>query len=391
MKVYNDNDEIILLLGLERKNMSVFTGKEKLKLGFGLMRLPKLADGTIDVEQVKVMVDLFREAGGTYFDTAFAYPGSEEAIRAALVDRYPRDSYTLASKLIIQPDAKLTREEARRETEISLERTNAGYFDYYLVHAIQRGNWQKYEEYGIWDYVRELKERGLVKHYGFSFHGDPELLIELLTRHPDAEFVQLQINYADWENPGVMSRRNWEICREYGKPVVVMEPVKGGILADPIDTVKAIFDAENNGLSYASWALRFVAEKENLLAVLSGMSSVEQMKDNLSFMKDFQPLSDHEQEVIRKAQQAINEDKSIPCTACHYCTKGCPMGIPIPEIFTVENRKKGSPEFRTKREYVIVTQGRGKASDCIQCGQCEAACPQHLPIISLLEKCRVLE
>ncbi|MBQ7223185.1 MAG: aldo/keto reductase [Erysipelotrichaceae bacterium] len=371
--------------------MSVFTGKEKLKLGFGLMRLPKLADGTIDVEQVKVMVDLFREAGGTYFDTAFAYPGSEEAIRAALVDRYPRDSYTLASKLIIQPDAKLTREEARRETEISLERTNAGYFDYYLVHAIQRGNWQKYEEYGIWDYVRELKERGLVKHYGFSFHGDPELLIELLTRHPDAEFVQLQINYADWENPGVMSRRNWEICREYGKPVVVMEPVKGGILADPIDTVKAIFDAENNGLSYASWALRFVAEKENLLAVLSGMSSVEQMKDNLSFMKDFQPLSDHEQEVIRKAQQAINEDKSIPCTACHYCTKGCPMGIPIPEIFTVENRKKGSPEFRTKREYVIVTQGRGKASDCIQCGQCEAACPQHLPIISLLEKCRVLE
>ncbi|MBQ1877261.1 MAG: aldo/keto reductase, partial [Erysipelotrichaceae bacterium] len=327
--------------------MSVFTGKEKLKLGFGLMRLPKLADGTIDVEQVKVMVDLFREAGGTYFDTAFAYPGSEEAIRAALVDRYPRDSYTLASKLIIQPDAKLTREEARRETEISLERTNAGYFDYYLVHAIQRGNWKKYEEYGIWDYVRELKERGLVKHYGFSFHGDPELLIELLTRHPDAEFVQLQINYADWENPGVMSRRNWEICREYGKPVVVMEPVKGGILADPIDTVKAIFDAENNGLSYASWALRFVAEKENLLAVLSGMSSVEQMKDNLSFMKDFQPLSDHEQEVIRKAQQAINEDKSIPCTACHYCTKGCPMGIPIPEIFTVQNRKKGSPEFRT--------------------------------------------
>ncbi len=371
--------------------MSVFTGKEKLRLGFGLMRLPKLEDGTIDVEQVKVMVNLFLEAGGTYFDTAFAYPGSEEAIREALVERYPRDSYTLASKLIIQPDANLTREEARRETEISLARTNAGYFDYYLVHAIQRGNWRKYEEYGIWDYVRDLKERGLIKHYGFSFHGDPELLIELLTRHPDAEFVQLQINYADWENPGVMSRRNWEICKEYGKPVVVMEPVKGGILADPIDTVKAIFDAENNGMSYASWALRFVAEKENLLAVLSGMSNVEQMKDNLSFMKDFQPLSAHEHEVIRKAQQALNEDKSIPCTACHYCTKGCPMGIPIPEIFTVENRKKGSPEFRTRREYVIVTQGRGKASDCIQCGQCEAACPQHLPIISLLEKCRVLE
>lgn len=371
--------------------MSVYTGKEKLKLGFGLMRLPKLEDGSIDVPQVSDMVDAFIEAGGTYFDTAFAYAGSEEAIKKALVERYPRDSYTLASKLIIQPGSTITAEEAKQETLTSLERSGAGYFDYYLVHAIQRGNWQKYEEYGIWDYVKELKEKGLIKHYGFSFHADPELLVELLERHPDAEFVQLQINYADWENPGVASRENYEICKKYGKPVTVMEPIKGGILADPIDTVKAIFDAENNGLSYPSWALRFVASKDNILAVLSGMSSIEQMKDNLSFMKDFKPLDAHEEEVIAKAQQALNEDKSIPCTACHYCTKGCPMQIPIPEIFNVENRKKGSPEFRTKREYTIVTQGRGKASDCIQCGQCEAACPQHLPIITLLEQCQSLE
>ena len=371
--------------------MSVYTGKEKLKLGFGLMRLPRLEDGSIDVPQVSEMVDLFMEAGGTYFDTAFAYQGSEEAIRKALVERYPRDSYTLASKLIIQPGSTISVEEAKQETMTSLERSGAGYFDYYLVHAIQRCNWQKYEEYGIWDYVKELKEKGLIKHYGFSFHADPELLVELLERHPDAEFVQLQINYADWENPGVASRRNWEICKQYGKPVTVMEPVKGGILADPIDTVKEILKAADPDASYASWALRFVASKDNMLAVLSGMSSLEQMKDNLSFMKDFKPLTEEEEKVIAKAQEALDNDKSIPCTACHYCTKGCPMNIPIPEIFNVENRKKGSPEFRVKREYTIVTADKGKASDCIQCGQCEAACPQHLPIISLLEQCRSME
>ena len=366
------------------------TIQNKLKLGFGLMRLPKLEDGTIDVEQTKQMVDLFMEAGGTYFDTAYAYPGSEEAIRKALVERYDRNTYTLASKLMAS-DAWNDEETTKNEIRISLERSGAGYFDYYLLHAIQRGNYRYYDELGLWDYVKQLKEEGLIRHYGFSFHADPELLEELLNKHPDIEFVQLQVNYADWENPGVQSKRNMEICKAHGKPVVVMEPVKGGILADPIPEVKEIFDRENSGMSYASWALRFVAEKDNLLAVLSGMSSLQQMEDNLSFMKDFQPLSAHEEEIIRLAQAAIDADKSIPCTACHYCTKGCPMNIPIPEIFTVENRKKGSPEFRTKREYTIVTNGKGKASDCIQCGQCEGVCPQHLPIITLLEECRQFE
>ena len=359
------------------------------KLGFGLMRLPQLESGEIDVEQVKKMVDLFLASGHTYFDTAYVYPGSEEAIRKALVERYPRDSYTLASKLMVMPTG-IDEKKAKEEIKISLERTGAGYFDYYLVHAVQRSNYQKYEEYGIWDYVKELKEQGLIKHYGFSFHGDPELLEELLEKHPDAEFVQLQLNYADWENPGVQSRRNHEICRAHGKPVTVMEPVKGGILADPIDSVKKIFDAENSGMSYASWAVRFAASQEGILAVLSGMSSLAQMEDNLSYMTDFKPLDEHEMEVIAKAQEAIAKDQSIPCTACHYCTEGCPMDIPIPEIFAVENRKKGSPAFRTQREYMIVTAGRGKADDCIQCGQCEEACPQQLPIISLLEKCRAL-
>ena len=363
--------------------------ENKLKLGFGLMRLPRLENGEIDVEQVSKMVDLFVEAGGTYFDTAFAYPGSEEAIRQALVKRYPRDTYTLATKLNVMSAAD--EESAKKEFETSLERTGAGYFDYYLLHALQRSNYKLYEEYNLWDYVKKLKEEGKIRHYGFSFHADPELLEELLTKHPDVDFVQLQINYADWENPGVASRKNWEICKAHGKPVTVMEPVKGGILADPIDTVKEILDAEGTGASYPSWALRFVASRDNLLAVLSGMSNIAQMEDNLSTFRDFKPLTEHEEEVIRKAQEALDADKSIPCTGCRYCTKGCPMGIPIPDIFTVQNRKKGSPEFRTKREYAIVTQGKGVASDCLKCGQCESVCPQHLPIITLLEECCGLE
>ncbi|MBR4461281.1 MAG: aldo/keto reductase [Erysipelotrichaceae bacterium] len=370
--------------------MDNYSDKNKMKLGFGLMRLPKLEDGSIDVAQTAEMADLFLEAGGTYFDTAFMYPGSEEAIRDALIKRHPRDSFTLATKLMCSNDVK-DEETAKQEFYTSLERTQAGYFDYYLLHALQRSNYQKYDEYHIWDFVKEQKEKGLIRHYGFSFHGDPELLEELLSKHPDVDFVQLQINYADWENPGVNSKKNLEICRSHGKLVTVMEPVKGGILADPIDSVKAIFDSENKDASYASWGIRFVASQEGILIVLSGMSNLDQMKDNLSFMKDFVPLNEHEQELIMKAQEALNADQMIPCTGCRYCTKGCPMSIPIPDIFTVENRKKGSPEFRTKREYTIVTQGKGKASDCLECGQCEGACPQHLPIIDLLKQCRALE
>ena len=355
------------------------------KLGFGLMRLPRLKDGAIDIEQTSRMVDCFLAAGGTYFDTAYAYEGSEEAIRMALVERYPRESYTLTTKLIAF-GRDMNEETAKNEIYTSLERTGAGYFDYYLLHALQRSNYENYERFGLWDYVKELKAKGLIRHYGFSFHADPSLLEELLQKHPDVEFVQLQINYADWENPGVAARKNWEICKRHGKPVIVMEPVKGGILADPIDTVKAIFDREGSA-SYSSWAVRFAASQENILSVLSGMSSLSQMEDNISYMKDFVPLNEHEMDVIRQAQNALDEDKSIPCTACHYCTKGCPMSIPIPEIFNVENRKKGSPEFRTLREYTIVTQEKGKAGECIACGQCEDACPQHLPIISLLKEC----
>lgn len=362
------------------------------RLGFGLMRLPKNPDGSIDIPQVCEMTDHFIAAGGTYFDTAYVYDNgaSEAAFKAAVADRYPRDAYTVCTKLNAMIPG-LDEESAKKEFDTSLERTGAGYFDYYLLHAIQRSNFRKYNDFHIWDYIAEKKEKGLVKHYGFSFHADPVLLEELLKAHPEIDYVQLQINYADWENPGVASRRNWELCMEYGKPVVIMEPVKGGILADPIPAVREILQQANPGVSCASWALRFAAGLDNILAVLSGMSSLAQMDDNLSHMTPFRPLDEEEMKVIARAQKALDEAKTIPCTACHYCTEGCPMQIPIPEIFTVYNRREGSPHFRTVREYTIVTTDRGKAADCVQCGQCESACPQHLPIISLLEKCREME
>ena len=358
------------------------------RLGFGLMRLPKNPDGSIDIPQVCEMADHFIAAGGTYFDTAYVYDNgaSEAAFKAAVADRYPRDAFTVCTKL--NAAAQCTDEaSAKQQFLTSLERTGAGYFDYYLLHAISRSNIQKYNDYHIWDYIAEKKARGLARHYGFSFHADPALLEQLLKEHPEIDFVQLQINYADWDNPGVASRRNWELCREYGKPVVIMEPVKGGILANPIPKVREILESADSSASCASWAIRFAAGLDNILAVLSGMSSLAQMDDNLHQMKPFRPLNEEEAQVIARAQKALDEAKMIPCTACHYCTDGCPMQIPIPEIFTVYNRQEGSPHFRTVREYTIVTTDRGKASDCVQCGQCENACPQHLPIISLLEKC----
>lgn len=367
--------------------MERYFGENTPKLGFGLMRLPK-KDGKIDIEQTKKMVDLFMDAGLTYFDTAYVYDGgeSEKAAKAALVDRYPRESYTLCTKLCAwmgNQDEK----SAKQQFYTSLERTGAGYFDYYLLHALQRGNYKKYDEYHIWDFVKEQKAKGLIKYYGFSFHADPALLEELLTEHPDVDFVQLQINYADWENPGVASRECFEIARQHGKSIVVMEPVKGGALADPVPGVKELLKAADPNASPASWAIRFAASLDGIITVLSGMSNIEQMQDNISYMKAFKPLSEAEQAVILRVQSALNEDKSIPCTACHYCTDGCPMNIPIPEIFSVANRQRGNEAFRGRREYTIATTNKGKASDCIGCGQCVNACPQQIDVITRLKAC----
>ena len=353
------------------------------------MRLPHLEDGSNDMPQICEMVDRFMAAGGTYFDTAFVYDDgkSEEAVKLALVDRYPRESFTVATKMNCSM-GNPTAEETKRQLEISLERTGAGYFDYYLLHAINPLNVNTYEEFGIWDFVKEQKEKGILRNVGFSFHGGPELLEQVLTAHPEVDFIQLQINYADWNNPEVTSRENYEVARKHGVFMTVMEPVKGGALADPIPSVKEIFDAADPNASYASWAIRYVASLDGIITVLSGMSTLAQMDDNLSYMKDFKPLNEAEQEVIRKAQKALLDDQSIPCTACNYCTKGCPMNIPIPKIFKTRNNYESSQNLEeAKVWYGRHTFGAGKASDCISCGQCETQCPQHLSIIELLAEC----
>ena len=368
-------------------------GKEIFKLGFGLMRLPKLEDGSIDIEQTKVMADMFLDAGGTYFDTAYVYDngGSEEAFRKAVVDRYPRESYTVATKLNAWHGAS-DEQSAKQEFFTSLERLGCGYIDFYLLHALMTDSYKLYEEWGLWDFVKEQRDKGLIKHWGFSFHATPEILDELLTAHPDVDFIQLQINYADWESESVYSRRCWEVAQAHGKPIVVMEPIKGGKLADPPKQVAELLEKAEPEASFASWALRYAASLPGIMVVLSGMSSIEQMQQNLSFMKDMKPLSENEQEIIKEAQRIIKEDLSIQCTACHYCTDGCPMQIPIPEIFKVANdHALAHRNPRAFKAYADATEGKGKASDCVSCGQCEGACPQSLPIIALLESCRDFE
>ncbi len=355
------------------------------KLGFGLMRLPKKAFG-IDIKQTSQMVDLFMEAGFTYFDTAYVYNGSEEAARKALIERYPRESFTLATKLHA-PSAR-SEEAAKKQFYTSLERTKAEYFDYYLLHSIMGNNYRTYEKYHLWDFVNEMKEKGLIRHIGFSFHDGPDLLDKVLTEHPEAEFVQLQINYADWENPSVTSRANYEVARKHGKFITVMEPVKGGTLADPPKDVKKLFTDHSPEMSCPSWAIRFVASLEGILTVLSGMSNVEQMQDNLSYMKDFRPLDAEEQEIIREAQRLLGHSRTIPCTGCSYCTKGCPMQIPIPDIFKAMNKRLGNGQLEeSAQDYAAITASGSSASDCVECGQCESVCPQHLKITDLLKEC----
>ena len=364
--------------------MSVVYGKDTPKLGFGLMRLPRKGLA-IDLEQVKTMVDLFLEAGFTYFDTAYIYPGSETAIRKALVERHPRDSFTLATKLNVMLSP--TESAAKKQFSISLDRTGAGYFDYYLLHSIMENNHAKYERLHIWDFVSEQKAKGNVRRLGFSFHAGPQLLDRLLTEHPEVDFVQLQINYADWENPKVTSRANYEVARKHGKLVTVMEPVKGGNLAKPPEEVQQLFRAIHPDMSCASWAIRFVASLDGILTVLSGMSNIEQMQDNLSYMRDFRPLDETEQEAIRQAQRILGRSSAVPCTACRYCVEGCPQQIAIPDIFAAMNRQLGNGQMAEAREsyFRAAPEGR-RASDCVECRQCEGACPQHLPITEYLKQ-----
>lgn len=356
-------------------------GKEIKKLGFGLMRLPQ-KDGVIDLEQTKEMVDLFLEAGFTYFDTAWAYEGSEDAIRQALVERYPREKFQLATKNAAWIKCK-TREEAYAQFETSLRQTGAGYFDFYLLHNLGEERTQYFDKFDMWNWVQEKKEKGLIKHVGFSFHSTPEELDEILTAHPEMEFVQLQINYADWDNPAIQSRRCYEVARKHGKPIVIMEPVKGGMLATPPESVVNVLKEAEPDSSPASWGIRFAADLDGVITVLSGMSNIEQMRDNLSYMKTFTGLTEKQKETMDKARIELGKIPLIPCTTCNYCAKVCPNNIGISGSFTAMNcyTLYGDMAAAKQQEsFLVGGHGLKPANECIKCGKCEEACPQHIKI-----------
>lgn len=370
-------------------NMNLIKDMPK-KLGFGCMRLPIIGDKTenIDFDTFSKMVDTFMGQGFTYFDTAYPYHNekSEEAVRKCLVERYPRDSFLLADKMPVW--LVKTNEDYQKIFDTQLERTGATYFDFYLLHALNKERFDFLQETGGFEFGTKMKAEGKVKNLGFSFHDSAEVLDEILTTHPEVDFVQLQINYFDWNSINVQSGDCYAVAEKHNVPIIVMEPVKGGTLANLIGKPAELLQELNPEASYASYAIRFVASLPNVMMVLSGMSTMEQMLDNTSYMKDFVPLTSKEKDVIKKVTSALEEMKSIRCTSCQYCVKGCPKQIRIPSIFTVYNM---SMQFgitdSIRRQYREVTgEERGKASDCIACGKCEQQCPQHLPIRELLKE-----
>lgn len=354
----------------------------KVGFGFGCMRLPFNGDA-VDLELMKQMVDVFLENGFTYFDTAYRYARglSEPALKAALVDRYPRERYTITTKL--SNEFLHSKEEQARVFEEQLSRLGCGYFDYYLLHNQGAYNLKKSEQLDSFRFIAAQKEKGLVKKIGMSWHDSAQLLDKTLTEHPELDVVQLQINYLDWENEGIQSRKCYEVARKHGKPVIVMEPIKGGTLIQLPEPVQKLFAGYNPDASPASWALRFAASHEGIMMVLSGMNSLEQMRDNISFMKDFQPMHEEELVLTAQASRIIQQSAMIPCTGCRYCTETCPKNIPIPDYLSLLQQGHSTTQVVY---YFNLAQSHGRAEDCIQCHQCEHHCPQHIEITKHLKE-----
>ena len=359
------------------------------KLGFGCMRFTGREDNTIDIEYTSKMIDAYMQAGGNYFDTAWAYPNSEAALRKALVERYPRDSYYIADKCVAWTCCNGP-EDLEKQLQESLENLGVEYFDLYLMHNLGGVRTAKFEEYNTWDFVKSVKERGLAKHIGFSAHCTPEELEKFIADYPEAEIVQLQVNYLDWDSPSFRERECVEIARAHGLPVAVIEPVKGGLLADPSKAVKAILDEAMPNDSYATAALRFAASVDGVYTTLSGMSTVEQVEDNMRVFADFQPLTADEQDAIKRAQVAMTESGIVPCTGCDYCAKVCPQGIGISGAMTALNYYINfeDPYAANYQLGFVVRFNAGKKmpSECIRCGACEEACPQGIKILDCFDR-----